>query len=70
MKQNEALAKLINCVGQEVKLTLANSVEVVKVIAADSDGVVCRAASAQGEDPSNDFWIAYSAIQRIEPISN
>jgi len=56
--------------GGVVKVFFDTHTETVRVISADSDGVLCQPVSAQSGETAAEFWLAYNQISRVEKVDN
>ena len=64
-RQNIEAALRAN-IGVSVKIWFDGHTETVVVISVDSDGLLCRAVSAEATDITAEFWLAYKEISRVE----
>jgi hypothetical protein len=55
-------------VGAVVKVFFDRHTETVLILSIDSDGILCRPASARSGESGAEFWLAYQQISRIEKL--
>lgn len=54
--------------GSVVKVSFDTHTEIIVVLSIDSDGMLCRPASASPSGAATEFWLAYNQISQIEPV--